>query len=169
MTNSPQPPFRIIYHPAPGPAADGTPVIPEPVMLGSNMARAATWIRRRLGIPPDRPLSLPMFSSEPLDLSASIEPPVQVIAAGTTVKRAFPDEFEETKPRAPRVDVGLSPRTSYVRPRQSRIEENEADASEARETHRSRFSGGMSAVRRATADPFVPSDDDLTIDDLFEN
>ena len=43
-------PPRIIYHPAPSPALDGSEVAPQPIDLGRVPHRALAWIRRRLGL-----------------------------------------------------------------------------------------------------------------------
>ena len=67
-------PPRIIYHPAPSPALDGSEVTPQPVDLGRDPRRALAWIRRRLGLIETKEGSGATFEGRRLPDAPSAEP-----------------------------------------------------------------------------------------------
>lgn len=92
-------PPRIIYHPAPSPALDGSEVTPRPIDLGRDPRRALAWIRRRLGLIETKEESGVTFEGRRLPDAPSAEPRTTLPA--TSVRP------EVTTPQAPAA-VGLS-------------------------------------------------------------
>jgi hypothetical protein len=72
-------PFRIVYHPAPGPTPDGKVSAPEPIALPRDMVVSVRWMKRRLGMPLEAPLPRPLFSREPLELGGEPDAGVRFV------------------------------------------------------------------------------------------
>lgn len=92
-------PPRIIYHPAPSPALDGSEVAPQPIDLGRDPRRALAWIRRRLGLIETREESGVTFEGRRLPDAPSAEP--RSVLSATSVRP------EAATPQTP-VTAGLS-------------------------------------------------------------
>lgn len=92
-------PVRIIYHPAPGPDRAGNIVVPSPVRLGSDVALAMRWVRRRLGLRPYGALiEACRFTDEVLPLG---DPSDVRVTAAASRKKSGRNKKGRAKPSAP--------------------------------------------------------------------